>query len=71
MTITVPIDGFATFVAEHPGPAVALVFMLGVVLPAVWSPRRHAAAIAVLQMVRDVVLGIALIVVARATTRRR
>lgn len=53
MTITLPLDPIATFLADHPWAAVALVFLLGVVLPAVWSTRRHAAAMAVLRAILD------------------
>ena len=40
MTITLPLDLIAAFVTEQPWPTVALVFLVGVVLPAIWSRRR-------------------------------
>jgi|GraSoiStandDraft_48_1057284.scaffolds.fasta_scaffold2252371_1 hypothetical protein len=46
MIITAPLAMLATSIAEHPWLAVVLLFLFGVVLPAVWStypPRRWAA----------------------------
>ena len=63
MTITVPLDRLADFAAAHPWLTIVLVFLFGVVLPAVWSARRHAAALAVLQVFRDTVVGIAAIMI--------
>ena len=51
----------ATFITEHPWPTVALVFLIGVVLPAVWSthPQRRSAAMAVIYAVLNAVTAIA------------
>lgn len=68
MSITVPLDRVAIFLAQHPWPAIALVFLLGVVLPAVWSTRRHAAAMAVLHVLLDTTANI---IAALRTGRRR
>ncbi|MBV9013751.1 MAG: hypothetical protein JO272_17225 [Pseudonocardiales bacterium] len=52
MTITLPLDPIAAFATEHLWPIVTLVFLIGVVLPAIWSTRpwRRHAAMAVMGM---------------------
>jgi hypothetical protein len=52
MTSTLPLDPIAAFATEHFWPIVTLVFLIGVVLPAIWSTRpwRRRAAMAVMQM---------------------
>lgn len=53
MTITLPLDPIAAFATEHPWPMVTLMFLIGVVLPAIWSTRpwRRRAAMAVMRMI--------------------
>jgi hypothetical protein len=58
VTITVPLDHVVSLLVEHPWPAVVFVFLVGVVLPAVWSTRRHRAAMAVLRIVRDIAVAL-------------
>ncbi|MBV9011214.1 MAG: hypothetical protein JO272_04055 [Pseudonocardiales bacterium] len=55
MTITLPLDPIAAFATEHPWPIVTLVFLVGVILPAIWSTRpwRRRAAMAVMRMLLD------------------
>jgi hypothetical protein len=55
MTITVLLGPIASFATEHPWAAVILVFLIGTVLPAIWSTRRHRrrAAMAVIQALLD------------------
>jgi hypothetical protein len=70
MTVTVPVDHVLVLLAEHPWLAVATVVLFGVVLPAVWSTRRHAAAMAVMRIFVDALIGVAIIVTARRPPQR-
>jgi uncharacterized membrane protein len=51
----------ATFVNENPWSTVALVFLIGLALPAVWSTHsyRRRAAIAVIRTMVNVIVAIA------------
>lgn len=62
MTITLPLTPFMTLLIEHPWAAITLVFLLSVVLPAVWIPFCRAAAFNVLRLVLDAVVKIAIAV---------
>ena len=53
MTITLSLDWFTASLRDNPWPTIVMVFVLGVVLPAVWSTRRHAQALAVLRTILD------------------
>ena len=59
MTLTVPLTPCADFLTQHPWPAVVLIFILGVVLPAVWCPRQRDAALTVLTLVLAAAAAIA------------
>jgi hypothetical protein len=61
MTITLSLNPIAAFATEHPWPTVALVFLIGVVFPSIWSTRcwRRRAAIAV---IRDTCMAVAAVV---------
>lgn len=63
MTITLSLDAIAAFVTEHPWPAVTLVFLLGVILPAIWSTRcwRRRAAMTVIRALADTCTAVAAI----------
>jgi hypothetical protein len=68
MTITFSLDWLTTPLRDNPWPTVVLVLVLGMVLPAVWSTRHHAQAIAVLRTLLD---AAATIVLALRGTRPR
>lgn|GEM_PF-3405283 len=53
MSITLPLSPFITVLAEQPWLAVVLVFLVGVVLPAVWVPFCRQAGLEVLKLVLD------------------
>lgn len=59
MTLNVPVGDIAAYLIEHPWPVAGFVFLLGVVLPAVWWDRRSAAVMAVLRAVLDAATRIA------------
>jgi hypothetical protein len=50
---TLPVSPIAVLLIEHPWLIVVLIFLLGVVLPAVWSTRRRRrrAAMAVIRAI--------------------
>ncbi|MGH3783571.1 MAG: hypothetical protein ACRDRO_23860 [Pseudonocardiaceae bacterium] len=60
MTITLPIGPIATFVIAHPWPTVVLAFLIGVVLPAIWStrPHRRRAAMAMIRTILETAMAI-------------
>jgi len=60
VTITLPLTPFSILLAEHPWTAVVMVFLFGVVLPAVWVPYCRKAALDVLRIVLDTVVQIAI-----------
>lgn len=67
MTTTPPLDPIAAFITEHPWPTVALVFLIGVALPAIWSTHcwRRRAAMAVIRALVDTCTAVATIVTGR------
>ena len=60
MTITLSLDWFTASLRDNPWPTIVMVLVLGVVLPAVWSTRRHTQALAVLRTILDVAAGLVL-----------
>ena len=59
MTLTLPLAPLTSLLTEHPWSAIVLVFVLSVVLPAVWCPRHREAALTVLTVVLLTVTAIA------------
>ena len=61
MTITLNLSPIAGFVAANPWPAIGLVFLLGVVLPGVWSRHgwRRRAAMTVIRAIGETITAIA------------
>ena len=63
-TLTLQLGPFLDFVAAHPWLAIAFLLIVVVVVPAVWLPSRHAAAMAVIHAVVGAVSAAAVAVVA-------
>lgn len=72
MTITLPLDQIAAFAIVHPWPTVTLVFLFGVVLPAIWSTRcwRRRAAMVVIRALVDTCTAVAAMVTGRVDSPR-
>lgn len=73
MTITLPLDPIAAFATEHPCATVTLIFLMGIVLPAIWSTHcwRRRAAMAVIRALVDICVAVAAIALAAQGLRSR